>query len=178
MDVRGGEFSRSDVGSISRSRAVVLQISGVRPLAFVKQIATMILAVNDVEFARRSIELREFVFDRDHVGLPAGLDVYLALYMGPISRHSGLQIKQDVSTGETHVTSEVAHPPFAYVASFGEPSPLLPRGNITGFAEVPYTTRANVEIELPVGFGHTPYPADLRTAAQLARDRAENQSAK
>lgn len=156
---------------------VVLQINGVRPLAFVKQIATMILAVNDVDFARRNTELREFVLERDRVGLPAGLNVYLALYLGPISRRSGLQSRQNVSTGELHVTSEIAHPPFAYVASFAEPSPLLPRGNITDFSQVPYTTRACAEIELLVGFGHTPYPADLRTAAQLARDRADDQSA-
>lgn len=156
---------------------VVLQIIGVRPLAFIKQIATMLLAVNDVDFARRNTELREFVLDRNRVGLPAEIQVYLALYLGPISRCSGLQSKQDVSTGEIHVTSEIAHPPFAYVASFDEPSPLLPRGNITGFCDVPYTTRATAEIELLLGFGHTPYPADLRTAAQVTSDRTENQSA-
>jgi hypothetical protein len=156
---------------------VILRIDRVRPLAFVKQIVTMIPAVNDVDFAHRNTQLREFVLERDRVGLPAGIQVYLAHYLGPISRRSGLQAKQNLGTGELHVSSEIAHPPFAYVASFDEPSPLLPRGNITGFSDIPYTTRATVDIEPLVGFGHTPYPADLRTAAQVARDRANNQSA-
>lgn len=157
--------------------AARLRIDEVRPLAFVKQIATMILAVNGVGFAERNPELREFVLDRDRVGVPDGVQLYLALYLGPNSRLSGVQGKADVNTGEVHLMSEIAHAPFAYLASFDEPSPLLPIGNITGFGDVPYTTRATAELHLLVGFGHTIYPTDLRTAAQLARDRAENQRA-
>jgi hypothetical protein len=41
-------------------------------------------------------------------------------------------------------------------------------------SEIPYTTRATAEIELIVGFGHTPLPADFRTAAQVERDREQN----
>jgi hypothetical protein len=44
----------------------------------------------------------------------------------------------------------------------------------TGFGDVSYTTRAAATIDLIVGFGHTIYPVDFRTAAQLERDRADN----
>jgi hypothetical protein len=148
-----------------------LRINQVRPLAFVKQIITMVLAVNDVGFAERHPALREFVLDRDKRGVPDDVQVYLSLFCGPILRRSGIQGKLVIETGERFVLSEIAHPPFAYLASFSEPSPSLEAGNITGFAEVAYTSRADVEIDLLVGFGHTIYPSDYRTKAQVDWDR-------
>jgi hypothetical protein len=127
-----------------------------------------------VEFAEHHPDLRGFVLERDRISVPDDLQLYLALYLGPNSRLSGVQGRADVITDEIHLMSEIAHPPFAYVCSFDEPSPLMPVGNITGFGDVPYTTRATADIDLIVGFGHTIYPADFRTGAQLERDRAEN----
>jgi hypothetical protein len=148
-----------------------LRINQVRPLAFVKQIITMVLAVNDIGFAERHAALRRFVRERDQRGLPDDVQLYLALFCGPIIRRSGVQGKLVVETAEQFVLSEIAHPPFAYMASFDEPSPTLPVGNISGFADVSYTARADVEIDLLVGFGHTVYPSDYRTKAQMERDR-------
>ncbi|MGH2949767.1 MAG: hypothetical protein ACRDPC_26495 [Solirubrobacteraceae bacterium] len=164
----------ADMDEKLEPHAAQLQIEGVRPLAFVKQIATMVLAINGVAFAERHPALREFVLDRDRVGVPEDIQLYLALYLGPSTRLSGVQGTTDTATGEIHLMSEIDHPPFAYVASFDEPSPLPEIGNITGFGDVSYTTRATAEIDLLVGFGHTIYPVDFRTAAQLARDREEN----
>lgn len=97
-----------------------------------------------------------------------------ALYLGPIVRFIGISGRANLSTSEAFLLSEVAYPPLAHIASFDEPLPLLKTGNITGFSEIPYTTRATAEIELIVGFGHTPLPADFRTAAQVERDREQN----
>jgi hypothetical protein len=152
---------------------VMFHIEGVRPLAMIKQVITMLLAVNDVEFAVRHPDLRAFVLDRDRTGLH-DVQIYLALYLGPVVRFVGISGKANLETSEAFILSEVAYPPFSYVASFEEPPPLLNAGNVTGFAEVPYTTRATAEIELIVGFGHTPLPADFRTAAQVERDRKQN----
>jgi len=153
---------------------VGFRIEGVRPLAFIKQIVTMVLAVNGVGFAERHSELRAFVLERDRTGVPENVQLYLALYLGPMVRYLGVQGRANPDTQEAFLISEIAYPPFSYVASFEERSPLLPAGNVTGFADVPYTTRATVEIDMIVGFGHTPLPADFRTAAQMERDRAEN----
>lgn len=153
--------------------SVMFRIEGVRPLAMVKQIITMMLVVNDVEFAVRHPDLRAFVLDRDRTGLQDA-QVYVALYLGPIVRFIGISGRANLETGDAFVLSEVAYPPFSYIASFDEPPPLLKAGNITGFAEIPYTPRATAELELIVGFGHTPLPADFRTAAQVERDREQN----
>lgn len=165
------------VSEIDRARephVTGLRIEGVRPLAFVKQIITMVLTLNDVAFAERHAELREFVRNRDRVGVPNGVQLYLSLFLGPNSRLSGVQTRGDLESGEIHTMSEIAHPPFAYIASFEEPSPLLEVGNITGFGDVTYTTRATADVDVIVGFGHTIYPADFRTVSELERDRAEN----
>jgi hypothetical protein len=153
--------------------SVMFRIEGVRPLAMVKQIITMLLVVNDVQFAVLHPDLRAFVLDRDRTGLQ-DIQIYLALYLGPIVRFVGVSGRANVDMSETFVLSEVAFPPFSYIASFDEPPRLLEAGNITGFAEIPYTTRATAEVELIVGFGHTPLPADFRTAAQVERDRQQN----
>ncbi len=65
---------------------VQLRINHVRPLALVKQIITMVLAVNDVGFVERQPTLREFVLERDQRGLPGDVQLYLALFCGPITR--------------------------------------------------------------------------------------------
>ena len=44
--------------------------------------------------------------------------------------------------------------------------------DITGFVDVGYDQRADIDLDLLVGFGHTPYPADYRTKAMVERDAA------
>jgi hypothetical protein len=69
---------------------------------------------------------------------------------------------------------EIAHPPFAYILSVDQTIPTIYCGNITGFADLRIGQSADLEIDLQVGFGHTPLPADLRSKAALEADRAEN----
>lgn len=153
--------------------SVMFRIEGVRPLAIVKQIITMVLVVNDLEFAALHPDLRSYVLDRDRTSLK-DIQIYLALYLGPIIRFIGVSGRANLDKSEAFVLSEVAYPPFSYIASFEEPPALLKVGNISGFAEIPYTTHATAEIELVVGFGHTPLPADFRSAAQVERDHEQN----
>jgi hypothetical protein len=47
--------------------------------------------------------------------------------------------------------------------------------NITSAVDVGYNQVADLEMDLLVGFGHTPYPADYRTRAMIERDRALNE---
>jgi hypothetical protein len=124
---------------------VTLRIERVRPLAFVKHIITMVLAVNADNFAEHHPELRAFVLERDRTGAPEGLQIYLVLYLGPIVRFLGRQGRANLDTHEAFVLSEVAYPPFSYIASFDEPSPLLAAGNITRPADLTYTTRATAK---------------------------------
>jgi hypothetical protein len=78
--------------------SVMFRIEGVRPLAMVKQIVTMVLVVNDLGFAIRHPDLRAFVPDRHRSGL-YDVQVYLALYLGPIVRFVGTSGRANLETG-------------------------------------------------------------------------------
>jgi hypothetical protein len=72
---------------------------------------------------------------------------------------------------------EVAFPPFAYVMTVDSPDDTaIPTSNITAFVNIGYNQRADVNVELLIGFGHTPWPADYRTSAMIERDRALNEA--
>jgi hypothetical protein len=81
---------------------------------------------------------------------------YLALYAGPFARTSGFSAILDVETGRVDGLIEVAFPPYAYVMTVdSEDDRAFPTANITGFVDTAYNQRADVEIELLIGFGHT-----------------------
>jgi hypothetical protein len=85
-----------------KDHSVMFRIEGVRPLAMIKQIITMVLVVNDVEFAMRHPDLRAFVLDRDRTHLQ-DVQIYLALYLGPIVRFVGMSGRADFQTSEAFV---------------------------------------------------------------------------
>jgi hypothetical protein len=91
---------------------VTFRIEGVRPLAMVKQVITMLLVVNDVDFAVGHPDLRAFVLDRDRTCLQ-DIQVHLALDLGPIVRFIGISGSANLETSEAFLFSEVAYPPFA-----------------------------------------------------------------
>jgi hypothetical protein len=153
---------------------VQIGLGGVRGLALIKQIVVMILAINGAEFARRQHQLRAFVADRDRTGLSPRYRVYLVLYRGPLIRTIGLASSLNLGTGHNTLLSEVAYPPLAYLLTVDTPAGVLPVGDITGLADVPYGTEVSFDLDLVVGFGHTPYPGDYRSQAAIDIDAARN----
>jgi hypothetical protein len=146
----------------------------VRRLAVLKQIVTMVLAVNSPELAAANPALRRFVLDRDRVGLAARYRFYVSLNFGPmISRSSGVGFELDVRTGLATVITEVLYVPFAYLMTIDAPV-VAPKwsklAEITAFANVPYDDVADVDLSLPIGFAHTALPGDYRSSAAIARE--------
>jgi hypothetical protein len=152
------------------------KIVGARPLRLAKQIVAMMLAINSDGFGRPDPEQPAFVHDPRLRGLPTRYQLYLVVYQGPTLRHVPLSARLAPDTGVAHYISELAHPPFAYVLSIDEPSPALPIGNISHFADFDFDETAELELQLLVGFGHTMYPLDYRTQAALDRDVAADQA--
>jgi hypothetical protein len=150
----------------------------VQPARFLKQVTTMILALAAPGFPPRHLDLQAFAQDPEWVGLPPNYQFYLALYCGPIARFNGgagvLRMTEDGA--QTTFTLELAHPPFAYILSVDEDSPAIETGNISNFADLGINQTADLELPLRVGFGHTPFPLDLRSKAMLERDRAANEA--
>jgi len=152
--------------------------TGPHPLRFIKQVVTMLLAVSPVSFSDANPDLADFVLDRERTGLDPKYQFYLALFAGPRARTVGGAIKLNVYTGESVFMVEVAYPPYAYLMTVGaDTDTAVPTVNITGFVNVGYNQRADVELEMLVGFGHpeAAMPGDYRTRAMIERDREENE---
>jgi len=143
----------------------------VYPLRFIKAITTLLFSVNSPEFRLSHSELVAFILDKDLVGLPDRYKFYLSLFLGPISRYVGVAGKLDVNSGQMAYLTEFSYPPFSCLLTLDTPQFVQPCGVISGFADVRYDQRADLEIDVLVGFGHTPYPGDYRSQAAIDSDR-------
>jgi hypothetical protein len=147
--------------------------TGPHPLRFIKQVVTMLLAVSPVSFSEANPDLGDFVLDRRRTGLDPTYQFYLSLFAGPNARTVGGAVALDVYTGQSIFMVEVAYPPYAYLMTVGaDTNEAIPTVNITEFVTIGYNQRADVSLEMLVGFGHqTAMPADYRTTAMIERDR-------
>ena len=140
----------------------------------------MLLATGQGSFPPHHPDLCAFARDPVSGGLPDRYQLYLALSFGPIARFTGVAGRLSEQNGRWAPRDdllEVARPPFSCVLSIDEERPALEAGNITAFTDLGIDQRADVEIQMICGFGHTIFPLDYRSKAALLADRAENQAA-
>jgi hypothetical protein len=78
---------------------------------------------------------------------------------------------------EMHLVYELAAPPYAYVLSVKETTPVIEAGNITNLTTVGIDAIANVKMQLVIGYGETPFPLDFRSPAAHAADVASSETA-
>jgi hypothetical protein len=150
--------------------------TGPHPLRLIKQIVTMLLATSPIGFSMANPDLGDFVLDRERTGLPERFQFYLGLFAGPHARSTGFAAVLGVERNRVDGLVEVAFPPLAYVMTVDSPDDTaIPTSNITAFVNIGYNQRADVNVELLIGFGHTPWPADYRTTAMIERDRTLNE---
>jgi hypothetical protein len=135
----------------------------------------MLLAISPLDFSVANPALGDFVLHRERTGLPERYQFYLALFAGPNARFVGGATTLDLQRDRMDFVVEVAHPPYAYVMTVGSEPDAIHTVNITPFVDIGYADRADVEVDMLVGFGHTPFPADFRTSAMVTRDREENE---
>jgi hypothetical protein len=117
------------------------------------------------------IDLGEYARDPRRTGLPPRYQLYLSLFHGPYARFVGYSAQLNPETGQSEELIELAYPPFSCVLSLTGDAPIETT-NITGFNELRANDVCVVDLDLLNGFGHTPYPADLRTRAAVERERA------
>jgi hypothetical protein len=152
-----------------------MKLKGLRPGCFTKQMVTMLLALSPGGFPPLHPELTNYALDPEATGLPGRYQLYLALLTGPTARfNGGTGVWRE--NGGLLYTLELGYPPFSYILSIGEEAPALGVGNITSFASLGIAQTAEIEMQLQVGFSHTPLPLDLRSKAALERDRKLNEA--
>jgi hypothetical protein len=150
--------------------------TGPDPLRFIKQVVTMLLATSPPELTLNHPELGDFVLDRMRTGLSDRYRFYLALYAGPYARTTGVVPALDVERNRHDTFVEVAWPPYAYVMTVDSEPDAVETVDITSMVDIGYNQRADIELDLLIGFGHTAIPVDYRTSAMIERDRALNEA--
>jgi hypothetical protein len=167
----GGEYVRwaKDalylLAHVPSGAEVPLRISGRYPLRFLKQTVAMFFSVNSIGVAEHHRELARFVLDKHSKSLPSRFNVFLRLYKGPLVRSLGLTGILRIGQGQ-RVESEIAYPPFslAFSPDSGTESVI---GCISHFAQYGYDERHDATVMTLCGEGHTPFPSDYRTRAQV-----------
>jgi hypothetical protein len=137
----------------------------------------MMLATSQESLSLEHPELGDFVLDRGRTGLSDRYRFYLSLFAGPRARSTGVSRAVDFERDRDDTLVEVAWPPYAYVMTIDSEPEAIDTVDITGCVDVRYDQRADMQLSLLIGFGHTPYPADYRTTAMIERDRARNEAA-
>ena len=150
--------------------AVRLKVSRCNPVRFVKQVVLMLLAINTTEFAAGNEPLRQFVVERDSVGLPDHYRLFLGSYDEPLARHAGLYFAMHVD--ETGIVgfaaTDILYPPFSYTLTIDEPITSERAGEITHLASLAYDAESNVELRLP--YNAPLLPANVGSPDRLAEE--------
>jgi hypothetical protein len=173
--------SLAEINAGTRPGYVTTTFERVRPARFLKQVVTMLLAISPGGFPPHHLDLAAFAQDPEWVGLPDRYQFYLALYAGPIARFNGGtgRLREDGSGGFVNddFVLELAHPPFSYVVSIDQTLCAADTANISNFADLNIHQRAEVQLTMQVGFGHTALPLDYRSKAKLDKDLEEQKAA-
>lgn len=177
-------FGESDLAARYRDRRdtvyAEMTIQGCKPGRFAKQVVTMLLAMSPPELGDRFPGLSNYAREPSALGLPPELQLYLVLYAGPHGRYAAgvAQVSGFMSdASEMHLVYELAAPPYAYVLSVEETTPVIEAGNITNLTTVGIDAIANVKMQLVIGYGETPFPLDFRSPGAHAADVASSETA-
>lgn len=155
------EIDRSPV-----TKGVSFRIPHSLPGAFVRQVLSLMCSVaGPWKLAEHYPELRGALLDGDICPLPAELSLGVALCAGPSAFIAGPSLVLDTA-GRWRWIAVMAHPPLAFelqLAASAEkpPSPMCEIGNFLAVGE---TARADVDLDLIIGFTHTMFPGDWRTS--------------
>jgi hypothetical protein len=149
------------------------------PLRFLKQVVTMFLSACGPGLQEHNPDLVRFVLNREARALPPKFQFYAYLHHPESSamRQSGLTgvIR---GTGNVHVFSEIAFPPFGLIMNVDGDQPIDRRlCNITHLREYSYRAWDIVYLQMPVLHVTSVLPGDFRTVDEVKRDVAANEKA-
>ena len=156
----------------AREVDTILQVGflEVNRLAVAKQIVSMLLVTSGRDVVAANPALAEFVLDPAAQGLPDRYRLFIAVVPGPAAKSTGVSGILRVNTGEQVVTAEVVYPPFGYALSLNG-APAYRKGEITHWTRADRGAVVSESIDLPLGFCYTAFPCDLRTQAQIEKER-------
>lgn len=148
----------------------------VYPSRLIRQVLSMMLSISGgAELGERFPFLRELVLGGAAGPLPAPLRIYFLLYGSTHARIAGGPRGQAwLSDHELRRALSVDFPPLAFVLLIEGPEINDLGIDVSSFTEWAVDRRGDIRFEdLPLGFGHKPWPADYRSKGQMLADRIE-----
>ena len=138
--------------------------------SFVRQVLSMMMtASSEWGLAKRYPNLRDAVLTGAATTFPDDLFLGVGLSFGPTAMTAGPSHRLDLANESWRWSSVVVHPPFAFEIVLAE-SDNCEFPNLCGIGplvEADERQRCALELELPLVFTHTGFPADWRTRAQI-----------
>lgn len=155
-------------------RTLSVSIDRARPGRFVRQALTMLLVLSgDAQMCEQEPAIAQLVSGGAEAALPPPFRIGLWVCPGPFVRHIGgrwgQQIYRAASDSVTYVI-DLAAPPLAIEFTLDGPPINADSLDITDYVELPVDEELNLDLELPIGFSLTPYPADYRSPRALNGD--------
>lgn len=154
---------------------VRIGLPGCHPAQFARQVLSMLASLaGPWPVTSLYPELKSTLLEGVPCALPNDLSLEMGLCAPVAARHAGPTLVVDLERGSWRWVAAIAYPPFAFELTLArsdgehETSPLC---GIGGFLEHSDGTKGDVELDLIVGFAHTPYPTDYRTRAQIDSGR-------
>jgi len=162
------EGFRSSVGIGSVGQSLEIEFRNIKPLNVIKQVLSMFMSANSHTFAGIHPYLRKFILSKDRTGLdPQEYRISFYLNRGSIGKFLGITGMMNFFTGERHLVSEVAAPPFSYFLEIN-PRGLCRYFDITYFAnEYSYDFESDLFLPVPILESNSPFPTDHRSQAEI-----------
>lgn len=148
------------------------QNNPIYPGAFVREILSMFCSLSvSWDLAERYPEIRKIILDQAVEPLPAGFDLAMGLYLGPMLRFSGPQLLVDVADGLWQWVMEVAYPPYSFLLVLSSNKAESLSGAVMNEMVMWEPKKPAIyEADFGVGFGWTPYPGDYRSGKRIEEE--------
>jgi hypothetical protein len=162
----------------SNYRPQLFYMMEIKPLAVIKQIVSMFLSINSIDFRDRHMDLVLFVLNRDNKHLPRKYRLFVYFNVGGMHRATPHTTKIDFNKytfehKRTTVMTEVSYPPFGYLLLIDSEKPASDIVEITFFASYDFNERKTISMTYPVYPTHTIFPSDYRSVEKINRDIRE-----
>jgi len=146
--------------------------NSLKPGAFVRQVLSMFCSLSGTwDIAERYPEIRRTILEQTSERLPRNIDLNIALYLGPMLRFSGPQLRVDIPTNTWQWIMEIAYPPYSFLMILASnKEELLDGVIINDWSILKPTEVRSFEAEIGVGFGWLPFPGDYRSRAKIKKD--------
>ena len=162
----GPSYARwAGFGHSHLEKSAISEVIKIHPLRVIKQIASNFLCIRNNANDEVYKELVEFVLDRDKIGLPDGLRIFISGTYAGIIRKSDFAVL--ASEKGVFRFSEIVFPPFICMLTFESDCPENRLIDISGFASYSYDQEVEFKIMLSALPVNTPYPADYRQKDEI-----------